>query len=71
MVRQLEAVFEEGVLRSLEPLSLQENQRVLVTVTDVPSLIVDSTRKAEMDWLCQNEHLYLGQCVTLHVVVAS
>ena len=36
MVRQLEAVFEHGVLRPLEPLSLGESQRVRLTLDDQP-----------------------------------
>ena len=35
MTRQVEAVYENGVLRPLEPLSLAEHQHVTVTVTDV------------------------------------
>ena len=34
MTQSLRAVFEHGVLRPLEPLSLRENQQVTVTVTD-------------------------------------
>lgn len=66
MVHRLEAVFEGGVLRPLEPLPLKENQRVLLTVTDTPSGAEDFTRKAEMAWLHQHEHLYPGQWVALH-----
>ena len=65
-MRQLEAVFEGGVLRPLEPLSLKENQRVLLTVMDAPSLAGESARKAGLEWLNQHEHLYLGQWVALH-----
>src|SRR6202050_2411602 len=36
MVRELEAVFENGLLRPLEPLSLTEKQRVHVRITDAP-----------------------------------
>ena len=65
MTRQLEAVFEEGVLRPLEPLPLEEKQHVFITVTDIRAVEGESTRKAEMEWLHQHEHLYLGQCVAL------
>ena len=58
MTRQLEAVFEGGVLRPLEPLPLREKQRVLITITDTPSGAEDFTRKAEMEWLHQHEHFY-------------
>ncbi len=34
MTRSLEAVFENGVLRPLEPLSLKEQQNVTLTVSD-------------------------------------
>ena len=36
MVRQLEAVYENGVLRPLEPLPLIESQRVRITISDEP-----------------------------------
>ncbi len=65
-MHQLEAVFEGGVLRPLAPLPLQEKQHVLITVTDAPSVTEESARKAEMGWLNQHEHLYLGQWVALH-----
>jgi predicted DNA-binding antitoxin AbrB/MazE fold protein len=35
MVKTLSAVYENGILRPLEPLPLKENQRVSVTVSDV------------------------------------
>jgi predicted DNA-binding antitoxin AbrB/MazE fold protein len=34
MTRSLQAIFEKGVLRPLEPLALQEQQQVTVTVSD-------------------------------------
>ena len=34
MTRSLQAIYEKGVLRPLEPLPLQEHQQVTVTVTD-------------------------------------
>ncbi len=36
MNRKLEAVYENGVLRPLEPLDLREHQRVSVIVSPVP-----------------------------------
>ena len=35
MGRQLEAVYENGVLRPLQPLKLTDHQRVLVTVDEI------------------------------------
>ena len=34
MVRQLEAIYENGVLRPLEPLQLEESQRVMIFLSD-------------------------------------
>lgn len=34
MTRSLQAVYEKGVLRPLEPLPLREHQQVTVTVSD-------------------------------------
>ena len=34
MTKTLQAVYENGVLRPLEPLPLKEHQRVMVTVSD-------------------------------------
>jgi predicted DNA-binding antitoxin AbrB/MazE fold protein len=41
MTRSLQAVYEHGVLRLLEPLSLAEHQQVTVTISD----------QAEDEWL--------------------
>jgi predicted DNA-binding antitoxin AbrB/MazE fold protein len=35
MVRHIEAVYEHGVLRPLEPLSLTESQHVSLTISDL------------------------------------
>jgi predicted DNA-binding antitoxin AbrB/MazE fold protein len=34
MTRSLQAIYENGVLRPLEPLTLKEHQQVTVTVSD-------------------------------------
>jgi predicted DNA-binding antitoxin AbrB/MazE fold protein len=34
MTRSLQAIYEKGVLRPLEPLDLREQQRVTVAITD-------------------------------------
>ena len=36
MVRDVEAIYEHGVLRPLEPLSLAESQHVRLTISDLP-----------------------------------
>jgi predicted DNA-binding antitoxin AbrB/MazE fold protein len=37
MIRNVEAVYEHGVLRPLEPLALAESQRVQLTISEVSS----------------------------------
>ena len=34
MSKQIEAIYENGVLRPLEPLSLDEHQRVTITIAE-------------------------------------
>ena len=34
MSKQIEAIYENGVLRPLEPLDLDESQRVTITIAD-------------------------------------
>ncbi len=34
MIQQVDAVYEHGVLRPLEPLTLTESQRVTLTISD-------------------------------------
>ena len=66
MVRELEAVFENGLLRPLEPLSLAEKQRVHVTITDLPPLERINNRKTEQEWLGEHGREYSGQWVALN-----
>jgi len=66
MVRHLEAVFEHGVLRPLRPLSLEEKQRVLLTITDLPEVETVCTRAAEQEWLRTHSAEYRGEWVALH-----
>lgn len=67
MVRKLDAVFENGLLRPLEPLSLAEQQRVHVTITDAdvepPEKIVHGF--PEQKWLIAHQDEYAGQWVAL------
>jgi predicted DNA-binding antitoxin AbrB/MazE fold protein len=37
MSKQLEAVYENGVLRPLQPLGLRDQQHVMVTVSEIPN----------------------------------
>ena len=64
MTRQVEAVFEDGVLKPVEPLPFAERQRVVVTV-EVPEQEQSAHRKAEMEWIGANAHRHRGQWIAL------
>src|SRR5436190_16344285 len=51
MTRTVQAVYEKGLLRPLEPLNLQENERVTITVTN-------STRPIDDELIDQEFHAY-------------
>ena len=51
MTRSLSAVYEDGVLKPLEPLPLKDHQRVTVTITD-------SAFEAAEPWL---DHEYMDK----------
>lgn len=66
MVQHLEAVFEQGVLRPLQPLSLDERQHVLLTITDLPDdLPTGSSRFQEQEWIRTHGSGFSGQWVAL------
>jgi predicted DNA-binding antitoxin AbrB/MazE fold protein len=71
MVRQLDAVYEHGVLRPLQPLALGENQRVRLTLEESTSpLSWESSepvneRREDMQWLAKDSGPYEGQWVAL------
>ena len=78
MTRHLEAVYEQGVLRPLQPLSMPEHQRVLLTLEErsAPPSWQSSEpvneRREEMTWLALESSPYAGQWVALdgHRLVA-
>jgi predicted DNA-binding antitoxin AbrB/MazE fold protein len=41
MIKTFEAVYENGVLRPLETLTISDRQRLLVTISDVPATAAD------------------------------
>lgn len=66
MVQQLDAVYEGGVLRPLEPLVLAEHQRVRVTVEGAPPSAAPTQEYAsELEWLAREARPYAGQWVAL------
>jgi predicted DNA-binding antitoxin AbrB/MazE fold protein len=72
MARELEAIYEHGVLRPLEPLKLPEHQRVRLTIDEKPgpssSLSTQpvNERTAELEWLAKESTPYAGEWVALH-----
>ena len=71
MTQHAEAIFEDGLLRSLEPLSLQDKQHVLLAITDVSAQGAHSgrmpeRRMPEKDWLRAHGQEYRGQWVALN-----
>ena len=64
MIKQVEAVFENGVLRPLEPLPFAEKERLFLTVSDQPKPASDRTK--EHTWLEGHAAEYAGQWVALH-----
>lgn len=66
MTLQLEAVFENGVLRPVEPLSLPEHQRVTLTLATDPkprswkSKEPWNPRTEEMRWYSDHSSAYPG-----------
>ena len=69
MSRQLEAIYERGVLRLIEPLALAENQRVRLTLVEKPlswpSTDSVNERREEMYWLAKESRPYAGRWVAL------
>ena len=68
MVRQLQAVYEGGVLRPLEPLDLRESQRVHLLMLDnhdPETANARQDRREEKAWLHQHGGEYAGEWVAL------
>lgn len=71
MATQLDAVFEDGVLRPLAPLSLAEHQRVRLTIEKMSmpfswkSSLARDERREELEWLARDSAPYAGEWVAL------
>jgi predicted DNA-binding antitoxin AbrB/MazE fold protein len=66
MTKQLEVVYESGVLRPLEPLPFAEQQHLVVTVTDeLHPKPAFNDRRREREWLASNGPRYAGQWVVI------
>lgn len=64
MTKQVEAVFEQGILRPLEPLPFAEKEHLFLIVSDQPK--PSSERAKERSWLDIHAVEYAGQWVALH-----
>ena len=66
MTREIEAIYEDGVLKPVEPLQLAEKQRVTVTISEPPKPVEHpNARKAETVWIGKNAHLYKGEWIAV------
>ena len=68
MVHHLDAIFEAGVLRPLEPLRLSDQQRVRLIVDDAPAAEApppDYHRYEELAWIGEHAKEYAGQWVAV------
>jgi len=66
VTQHTEAIFEEGLLRRLEFLSLRDKQRVLSTINDVSAPGTNSGRMPELEWLKLHGQECSGQRVALN-----
>ena len=66
MTQRGKAIFEDGLLRPLEPLSLQDKQHVLLIITDVSAPGANSGYMPEQEWLRTHGREYSGQWVALN-----
>jgi len=65
VIQHAEAIFEDGPLRPLEPLSLQDKQHVLLRITDASAPGANSNPMQEQEWLRAHGQEYCGQWVAL------
>jgi hypothetical protein len=66
VIQHAEAIFEDGLLRPLEPLSLRDKQHVLLTITDASAPAANSCPMPEQEWLMAHGQEYSGQWVALN-----
>lgn len=69
MIREVEAIYENGVLRPVHPLNVEEKQRVRLMLNDAangPDIeAAASDRAAEMQWIARERRNFAGQWVAL------
>lgn len=67
---QLEAIYEQGILRPVEPLVLAEHQRVRLTLEEQTQPLIwespeENQRREELRWLAKDSDPYAGEWVAL------
>ena len=66
MTKQLEVIYENGVLRPLQSLPFAEKQHLVVTVSDeAPARLPYNPRQQEMEWLRVNGSTHPGKYVAI------
>jgi hypothetical protein len=66
MTKQLEVIYEGGVLRPLQPLPFAERQRLTVTVSGETAAALNcNPRGREFEWLRVNASKYAGKYVAV------
>ena len=71
MVREFEAIHENGILRPTEPLDLPERQHVRLKLQEKPAPLSwyssepVNERREELQWLATESRPYAGEWVTL------
>ena len=68
MSRELEAIYQGGVLRPLQPLSLLEDQKVLVTVATIPVKDDDDFLDTDLHRYCEERAKTKDPSITLERV---
>jgi hypothetical protein len=66
VIQHAEAIFEDGLLQPLEPLSLQDKQHVLLRIIDASAPGANSGPMSEQEWLRAHGQAYSGQWVALN-----
>jgi predicted DNA-binding antitoxin AbrB/MazE fold protein len=66
MAKQLEVIYEGGVLRPLQPLPFAERQRLIVTISgDAAAALNYNPRTQEFEWLRVSGPKYAGKYVAI------
>jgi predicted DNA-binding antitoxin AbrB/MazE fold protein len=68
MTKQVEAVYENGLLRPLEPLPLEEHQRVTVVITEAQPFPERSHPDSDYIEAVQKEVASMGRVPTLEEI---